>query len=105
MPQYDVFENPTAAQREGFPFLVVLQSDQFDQFTTRFVMPLARARVPAGVLPRRLSQTVDVRGEPHYPAAHLCGTLPSRILKKPVASLRSEARVLIDALDAVVSGV
>ncbi len=105
MPQYDVFENPTAEQRAGFPFLVVLQSDQFDQFTTRFVMPLARARAPVGMLPRRLSQSVEVRGEPLYPAAHLCGTLPNRILKKPIASLRSEARVLIDALDAVVSGV
>jgi len=105
MRQFDVFENPTVVQREGFPFLVVLQSDHFDQFTTRFVMPLARGKLFTRALPRRLSQTVQVKGEALYPAAHLCGTLPARVLKKPVSSLRAEARVLMDALDAVVSGV
>jgi toxin CcdB len=103
--QFDAYDNPTVAQREGFPYLVVLQSDQLDQVSTRFVMPLARAKAPAGSMPRRLAGVVEVLGEPLHLAAHLCATVPSRVLKKPVASLRSQAPTIIDALDAVVSGV
>ena len=78
MAQYDVYPNPTAAQREAFPYFVVLQSDQLAQFSTRLVMPLARAPVPAGVLPRRLSQTVQVAGERLMLAPQLCAALPER---------------------------
>ena len=103
--QFDVFENPNRVQREGFPYLVVIQNDQLDHYSTRLVMPLARlANVPS-VLPRRLTQTVRVAGEALHPAAHLSAPLPQRILGRPVASLRNQADVLRDALDAVISGV
>jgi toxin CcdB len=103
--QFDVFENPNRVQREGFPYLVVIQSDQLDHYSTRLVMPLARlAKVPS-VLPRRLTQTVRVAGEALHPAAHLSAPLPHRILARPVASLATQADILRDALDAVVSGV
>ena len=103
--QYDVYPNPTPAQREAFPYFVVLQSDQLAQFSTRLVMPLARAAVPLGALPRRLSQAVEVGGERLLLAPQLCAALPERLLRKPVASLRTQAAALVDALDAVVSGV
>ena len=102
--QYDAYENPTLAQREAFPYLVVVQSDQLDQFSTRLVMPLARFK-SAPATPRRLAQSVELRGERLFLAAHLCAALPSRALRRPVASLRSEATAIVDALDAVVSGV
>lgn len=103
--QYDAYLNPNAAQREAFPYLVVVQSDQLDHYSTRFVMPLARLpRAPKGA-PRRLAQTVEVEGERCYLAAHLCAPLPAKLLRKPVASLRGEAGVFRDALDAVISGV
>lgn len=105
MSQFDAYENPTIAQREAFPYFVVLQSDQLDQYSTRLVMPLARSAVQPAALPRRLSQTVEVRGERLYLAPHLCATLPQRVLKRPVVSLRADARSFVDALDAVVSGV
>ena len=105
MAQFDAYENPTIAQREAFPYFVVLQSDQLDQYSTRLVMPLARSTAQPAALPRRLSQTVEVRGERLYLAPHLCATLPQRVLKRPVASLRADAGSFVDALDAVVSGV
>ena len=104
MAQFDAYSNPTVAQREAFPYFVVLQNDQLSQFTTRLVMPLARAAVPPGA-PRRLAQSVQVLGERLWLAPHLCATLPSRVLRKPVASLRAAQSQFIDALDAVVSGV
>lgn len=103
--QFDVFENPSHAQRPGFPYLVVMQSDQLDHYSTRFVMPLARLATVPAVLPRRLTQTVRVAGESLHPAAHLSAPLPRQALVNPVDSLRTQADVLRDALDAVISGV
>ena len=105
MAQFDVFENPNRAQREGFPYLVVMQSDQLDHFSTRFVMPLIRLANPPAMSPRRLTQTVRVGGEALHLAPHLSASLPERLLRRPVASLRSQADTLRDALDAVISGV
>ena len=83
----------------------MLQNNQFEHYSTRFVMPLARlATVPAN-LPRRLAQTVRINGETLHPAAHLSASLPRQALGAPIGSLRSQADVLRDALDAVVSGV
>lgn len=105
MAQYDVFENPSPAQREGFPYLVVIQSDQLDHLPTRLVLPLQRLDVVPKHLPRRLSQPVLVAGEPLLPAAQQCAALPARLLRKAIASVAAEQGVLRDALDAVISGV
>ncbi len=105
MAQFDAYENPSVAQREAFPYFVVLQSDQLDHFSTRLAMPLTRAPSPAAHTPKRLAQAVTVRGERLYLAPHLVAALPRNLLRRPVASLRGEAAALVDALDAVISGV
>ena len=105
MAQFDVYPNPTAAMREAYPYFVVLQSDLLQPFSTRLAMPLSRSRVETSPLPRRLAQTVQVGGEQLRLAPHLCTALPERLLKGPVASLRAQSHLFVDALDAVVSGV
>lgn len=105
MAQYDAYDNPNAAQRAAFPYFVVLQSDQLSQFSTRLAMPLSRAVVPKGVLPRRLSESLDVGGERLFLAPQLCAALPDKLLRRPVMSLKAHASVFADALDAVISGV
>ena len=103
--QFDLFENPNRAQRPGFPYLVVMQNDQSEHYSTRFVMPLARlVKLPAH-LPRRLAQTVRIEGELLHPAAHLSASLPRQVLGASIGSLKAQADVLRDALDAVGSGV
>ena len=52
-----------------------------------------------------LSAPVTVAGETLYPAAHLCGALPARLLRQSAGLVREQSRVLVDALDAVVSGI
>jgi hypothetical protein len=104
MAQFDAYENPNVAQRVSFPYLVVMQSDQLSHHSTRFAMPLSRLPRPPADLPRRLSQAVDIQGEVLYPAAHLCGAWPVQVLRTPVVSMRPQADVLRDALDAVISG-
>lgn len=105
MAQYDVYANPTAAAREGFPYLVDLQSAQLNRLPTRLVMPLQRLPRPPEGLPRRLVQTVKVQGESLYLAAHQCAAVPATLLRRRVASVASQVATVIDALDAVVSGV
>ena len=105
MAQFDLYRNPNAAQREGFPYLVVLQSDQLDHLSTRFAMPLQRLAQHPSTAPRRLAQTVVIDGEALYLAAQYCAALPARVLRSPVLSLAHESATLLDALDAVISGV
>ena len=105
MSQFDAFENPNVAQRPAYPYFVVLQNDQFDQFQTCLTMPLTRSRTPGVKPPRRLAQTVQVNGEVLYLAPHVLAALPKTALKRHVVSLRADAAVFVDALDAVISGV
>ena len=105
MSQFDAFENPNVAQRPAFPYFVVLQSDQFDHLHTCLTMPLTRSRSAGLKPPRRLSQTVHVKGEDLYLAPHLLAALPKSVLKHCVVSLRADAARFIEALDAVASGV
>ena len=105
MAQFDLHLNPSVHERAGFPFVVVIQGSHLDQLPSRLVIPLQRlAGVPQG-LPRRLVQPVVVEGEALYLAAQQCAALPARLLRRPVGSLASERLTIIDALDAVISGV
>jgi toxin CcdB len=103
--QFDTHANPSAAQREVFPYVVVIQHDQLARYSTRLVMPLSRMPSPPKGQPHRLSQSVEVKGERLWLAPHLCAAVPTRVLGRVVASLRAERGRFVDALDAVVSGV
>ena len=105
MAQFDVYENPNAANRAVFPYLIQIQSDQLSAFSTRLVMPLQRMKLKPDALPRRLSQPVDIKGERLYPSAHFVAAILANLLKKPVASILADRAVVLDALDAVISGV
>ena len=64
MAQWDVYPNPSVRLRDEMPFLVDLQSDLLSGLDTRFVAPLARTRLTASGLPRRLSPAFMVDGLP-----------------------------------------
>ena len=105
MAQWDVYPNPSMRLREEIPFLVDLQSDLLSGLDTRLVAPLARSRVARAALPRRLCPEFTVQGSPVVLLPQETGAIDARLLKKRVVSLRAQAHEIIDALDAVVSGV
>jgi toxin CcdB len=105
MAQFDVHANPTAASRDGYPYLVVLRTDQLDHLSTRLVMPLPRLERAPGDGPRRLAEWVSIMGESLHPAARQCTAMPARLRRKPVASLVADPGALREALDAVIRGV
>jgi len=105
MPQWDVYVNPSPRARDLLPFVVVLQSDLLDSLPTRLVVPLSRSQVGARGLPARLAPEFDVQGETLVLKPHEAGNLFARDLRRPVVSLRAQAHRIVDALDAVISGV
>ena len=106
MAQYDVYSNPNARSRDSFPYLVDIQSVLLERLRTRLTIPLSRLGAEtAGELPRRLVPRFLVAGEGLLLLAHLAAAIETRHLRKPVASLAGSALEIIDAVDAVVSGV
>ncbi len=103
--RFDVYKNPSTRQRSGVPYLVVMQSDLLDHLPTRLVMPLVVERFNLGALPSRLSPSFRIMGETLYLWPQQTGTVLARMLGEPVASLQTEQARLLDALDAVISGI
>jgi toxin CcdB len=102
---FDLHLNPSARERDGFPYLVVMQSAQLDFLPTRLVMPLQRLSGRPMGLPRRMVQPVVIEGETLYPAPQQCAAVPARVLRQPLRSLADQQGALRDALDAVISGI
>ncbi|MDE1949825.1 MAG: CcdB family protein [Burkholderiales bacterium] len=105
MAQWAVYQNPSARVRDELPYLVVIQSDLLASLATRLVIPLARSMAGPDSLPRRLVPSFRIRGEMVILLPQEAGIIAAKALGKPVASLRDEAHLLIDALDAVISGI
>jgi toxin CcdB len=104
MAQYDVYINPNPASRDTVPYLVDVQSRFLDHFTTRLMMPLLRFQALDAGVPRRLMPRLVVKDETLVLYAHQTAAVQHRLLKKPVASLAPHASEIVEALDAVVSG-
>ena len=65
MAQFDVHRNP-GAQRETIPFVVVVQSAQFDRYRRRMVVPLVRrGALPLGapIVGSRMNPVFQFQGE------------------------------------------
>jgi toxin CcdB len=105
MAQWDVHANPQARARDDIPYLVVVQSDLLDRLPTRLVLPLSRTTAAGVGMPARLAPMFDVAGERLRLKPQEAGTLPARALGPAVTSLREQSHRIVDALDAVISGV
>jgi toxin CcdB len=105
MAQWDVYPNPSAASRSEVPYLVDAQSDLLQGVPTRFVVPLAQPKRRLVGLPQRMSPVFEIDGQSVLLVPQEAGSVPARLLRAPVASLREDAHRIVDALDAVVSGV
>jgi toxin CcdB len=95
MPQRDVYPNPSSRSRNELPYLVDVQSELLSALGTCFVVPLSR----------RMTPLFDVQNETLRLVPQEGGAIAAVVLRQPVVSLRSQSRLISDALDAVVSGV
>ena len=101
MAQFDVHRNK-GALRDSIPFVVVVQSAQFDRYRRRVVVPLVRQTI----LPRD-TPTVGARMNPAFViegvrvVLHPLDVVSVAVdqLGEVVGSLEQEGQIIADALD------
>lgn len=91
--------------REVYPYVVEVQSDLLGALSTRIVVPLAVTTLGAQSLPRRLCPLIPVNGTSLMLVPFEAAPLDKRLLRSVVGSVRERSHEIIDAMDAVLSGV
>lgn len=104
MAQFDVHRN-TGQLRNSTPFVVVVQSSQFDAYRRRVVVPLVRAStVPTPIRSMRtLNPTFTIRGTKVVLNPLDIVSMPADQLGERVASLADAADAIVGALDEVLT--
>jgi toxin CcdB len=101
MAQFDVHRNK-GAQREAIPFVVLVQSAQFDRYLRRMVVPLVRRTALPGNTPTagsRMNPVLEVEGIEVvlHPLDMVSVALDQ--LGEHVGSLSDHGQAIADALD------
>jgi toxin CcdB len=98
MAQFDVHRN-TGRHRDDIPFVVVVQSAQFDPYRRRVVVPLVRKSTIGKVGRAAFNPTFKIRGTPVVLHPLEIVSIPTDQLGEQVGSLVDEAEQIIAALD------
>ncbi len=104
MARFDVYPNPSSSAVTT-PYLLDVQSDLFDGFDTRMVIPLRTQSGFAKVkLPERLMPVFTLKGKKLVLETSKMASVPTRILKQPVATLQDQQSTVVVALDFLFNG-
>lgn len=102
MAQFDVHRNH-GRSREGIPFVVVVQSSLYDQYSRRVVVPLVRKSYLNKVSHPRFNPTFRISNVPVVLHPLEIVSVPSNKLGELVGSLSKDSDRIIDALDELIS--
>lgn len=100
MPRFDVYRNPSAG---GTGYVVDVQADLLDGLATRVVVPLLPVERRSEAHPE-LNPAMHVRGEVMTLEPQAIGTVPRKLLGRPVANLGAERDAITRALDILLTG-
>ena len=103
MAQFDVHRNQ-GALRDSIPFVVQVQSAQFDAYRRRVVVPLVTVERAGGAMERLMPCLLVDDRQMVMDTAQIMG-IPMRMLGKPVADLSNERGAIMAALDMLISGI
>lgn len=103
--QFDVFENPSPRMRDVYPYVVDIQSDLLSGLATHMVVPLAFTALAARDLPRRLCPVITINDRALMLVPFEAAPLDKRLLKAEIASIRDRSHEIVEAMDAVLSGI
>ena len=101
MAQFDIHRNK-GAQRDTIPFVVVVQSSQFDNYRRRVVVPLVKRsalQMNASVLASRLNPTFEVEGEQVVLHTLDMVSVAMDQLGPHVGTLAEQGQCITDAID------
>ncbi|ENO86013.1 CcdB family protein [Thauera linaloolentis] len=98
MAQFDIHRNP-GRNRDGIPYVVVVQSAIFDGFKRRVVVPLVRKSYLPTIDHPRFNPTFVIEGVSVVLHPLEIVSVPQETLGEPVASLVDQGARIIEALD------
>lgn len=103
--QFDVYENPSPRMRDVYPYVVDVQSDLLGALATRMVVPLAITSLSAKDMPRRMCPLIRVANQLLMLVPFEAAPLDKRLLRTEIESVRDRSHEIIEAMDAVLSGI
>jgi toxin CcdB len=98
MAQFDVHRN-TGNHKDSIPFVVVVQSSQFDNYRRRVVVPLVRASALGKISHGTFNPLFKIRGTSVVLHPLEIVSIPVDKLGALVGSLKQEGQSVIAALD------
>lgn len=105
MAQFDVYRNK-GLRRDAIPFVVVVQSSQFDRYRRRVVVPLVRMKNLSANTPTvgsRMNPSLQVQGETVILHPLDMISVDMSQLGEQVGSLAEQGQSITDALDELFS--
>lgn len=102
MAQFDVHRN-SGKHRETIPFVLVVQSAQFDGYRRRVVVPLVRTSAIGKVSFAAFNPTFKIRGTTVVLHPLEIVSVPLDQLGEKVGSLSSDGDLIIAAIDELLS--
>ena len=101
--RFDIVENPNKAQRQLYPYLLVLQHDRVTSIQSVIVAPLVAAS--RGPQPGRIHPLLDVNGEQYVLLTEDLASIPRRRLGPAITSAEARHYEIIAALDMLFTGI
>jgi toxin CcdB len=98
MAQFDVHRN-SGKHRDSIPFVVVVQSAQFDSYRRRVVVPLVRSTAISKISFAGFNPTFKIRGIRVVLHPLEIVSVPVDKLGEVVGSLSDESQLIVAALD------
>jgi toxin CcdB len=98
MAQFDVHRN-SGKHKDTIPFVVVVQSSQFDNYRRRVVVPLVRATALGKVNYAAFNPTFKIRGTSVVLHPLEIVSIPVDQLGPVVGSLSDDSQLIVAALD------
>jgi toxin CcdB len=98
MAQFDVHRN-TGVHKDSIPFVVIVQSAQFDGYRRRVVVPLVRSTAIGKISHGSFNPTFKIRGTPVVLHPLEMVSIPVNQLGALVASLSAQSQLIVAALD------
>jgi len=102
MAQFDVHRN-TGKHKDTVPFVVVVQSTQFDNYRRRVVVPLVRASAIGKVDYAGFNPSFKIRGTSVVLHPLEIVSIPMDQLGDVVGSLGDDSQLIVAALDELLS--
>ena len=98
MARYDVYANPTAAERAATPYVLDVQNSHLGPLATHVVIPLRTTKALATPA-QGLNPAITVEGRTLWLDTASLAPVPTSMLRKPVGNAAASADAVLDALD------